>query len=176
MGAGQGKTNRTQVRQRSQPRRSNIFPAHLNDLSEVKKGWQAFIARHNLTNVSVEDYYRRRLDGIDGVVAIAQELLPDLVAAGAVSLPSGATLDGLQIRKQAGYVGSYGRVVISGDVVLLETRNSRGRTRKALIADRPSDYFNATAAMASDELLSLAYSVADAIKEMFPRAHVQSAG
>src|ERR1039458_318050 len=92
MGSGKGKTRRSQASSVDVPVRAT-------------GRWQAFAVQQGLVGMRLQNYYQKELKSVDDVVVVAQEILRDLVATGSVVLPSGATVDGLEVRKQTGYKG-----------------------------------------------------------------------
>src|ERR1039458_5205493 len=154
MGAGKGKNKRTQAA--STP----VAP-----VTTVGR-WQSFVAQHGLVGMPTADYYQKKLNSVDDAVALAQEILLDLDATGALVFPSGATVDGLQVRKQNG--GKVSGHKVLGDVIVLETRNPRARTRKVLISDDPGALVAGAMKLGHAELTSFVYEVANAVEAMFP--------
>jgi hypothetical protein len=92
MGAGKGKTKRTQTQPRNPP---ETPPANqYSPARESTSAWNKFVKDHNLQNQTFKNYYQIQTDPNDGSInldetlKLTNELFHDYIITGALTLPT----------------------------------------------------------------------------------------
>jgi hypothetical protein len=136
-----------------------------NDVAAAVDAWEKFADASGISNTPLSEYYPHETTSPDGVAKVTREIMRDLVEIGAIVLPHGAKVDGIDPAVAGEWKSA--EFWTTNPVLVLTTRNPRAARRKALVTTTPYELLKKSNKLGANNIDYLVAGITRAVNSLY---------